>query len=111
MIFSSRSQGAWAQGPVAIPALRSLRTGDAQWIERGVRDFAAEWSVERHYDYEGYLSLVITGPDDEAIHMVSGTAGRMELATLRGETLRTLGTFSAVPELLGRLEQELRLLV
>ncbi|GAC1346355.1 MAG: hypothetical protein NVSMB18_28330 [Acetobacteraceae bacterium] len=92
------------QGPAPIRALRSLRPQQADRVAKAVMTWPMAWSVERHDDYDGYLSILVSavghGP---RTFLISGMVNAIELFELRQEQLFSLGRFEAIDGVIGRL--------
>ena len=88
------------QGPVVIRQLRSITLAQAGTVARAVATLSAAWRVERHDDYDGYLSLVISQDDDDEAptFAISGEADRIELCEVRDDALHAWGCFNTIDE-------------
>ncbi|GAC1584461.1 MAG: hypothetical protein NVS3B5_19080 [Sphingomicrobium sp.] len=95
MIFLS--QHAPKQGPAIIRAFRSLTRDQAVVLAQAISSAPGKWSVDCHYDYDGYLSLMISssGQSTPTI-LVSGTTDQIEIAELNEDDLRTVGRFACI---------------
>ncbi len=110
MIHSSPLYLTPEQHPVTIRAIQSLTQSQADAVSRAVGALSAEWSVDQHEDYEGYLSLVVSRDDQKSTgptFLISGSVDRIELAELRADELHRLGNFSAIDELIAELARTL----
>ena len=109
MIQTGQIDRAWELGPVTIPALRSLTRQAFDAVVTAVAELPGAWLAEPHYDYDGYLSILISPEDDSDApsYLISGQAGQIELAQLQGDQLHTLGQFehmeAMTPELVRAL--------
>lgn len=98
------------QGPVTIQALRSLSRQQAERIRRTVADVSGRWAMESHYDYEGYLSILLSPAElgrEYPVHIVSGTIARIEVSTMDGDTLHQLGAYATIGQAAVRLRAAL----
>ncbi len=94
------------QHPVTIWASQSLTPSQADAVSQAVDALSADWSVDQHQDYEGYLSLVVSRDGQKGIgptFLISGLVDRIELAELRADELHRLGNFNAIDELIAEL--------
>lgn len=92
------------QGPAPIRALRSLRPQQADRVAQAVMAWPGAWSVERHDDYDGYLSMLVSAVSPvPRTFLVAGVADSIELLELRQESLFSLGRFDTVDGMVGRL--------
>jgi hypothetical protein len=81
----------------SVRALSSLTRRDAAAVRATVRATGDVYSVEEHDDYDGYLSLLLTPPQErQAAFLVSGRTGAVDLAEIRGDTMVALGRFPSV---------------
>ena len=86
-----------ASTDIAIRAFRSLTRQDADAVRSTVRAAATGYTVQEHDDYDGYLSLLLTPPDDSAAsYVVAGRTGAVDIATLRDDDMAPLGTFPSI---------------
>lgn len=88
--------GSYEHSPVTIRALRSLAPQALDEVSDAVRDLPGRWALERHEDYDGYLSLLVSpeGDSDMPTYLISGKIGAIELARFQGEELQALGLFN-----------------
>jgi hypothetical protein len=110
MIHIGQINQAWEQGPVTIRALRSL-TGDAfQALSDAIAELQGGWILERHDDYDGYLSLLIspTSEINAPTYFISGQLGHIELAQFQGDELHALGRFKDIEATTAELVRALR---
>jgi hypothetical protein len=87
------------QGPVAIRALRSLRSDDTETVIHAIAAAGKGWSVQVCDDYDGYRSILVEPKDESAAHpayLISGTVNWIELAEIRNDELSTVGAFDNV---------------
>jgi hypothetical protein len=103
--------GVYEPNPVTIRALRSLTPQALDAVGDAVRDLPGQWALERHEDYDGYLSLLISSESDSGMpaYLISGKIGDIELAQFDGNQLHTLARFDDIEattaELVRLLEQ------
>jgi hypothetical protein len=85
------------QGPAIIRAFRSLTQDQAATLAQAAFTAPGEWSVECHYDYDGYLSLMVspTGRSTRTI-LISGTTDQIEIAEVDEDEIRPLGRFACI---------------
>lgn len=80
-----------------IRALRSLTRRDADAVRSTVRAAATGYTVQEHDDYDGYLSLLISPPNDSASsYVVAGRTGAVDVAALQNDDMAPLGTFPSI---------------
>lgn len=92
------------QGPVIIRRLRSISPAQADIVAQAVATVAAEWRVESHDDYDGYLSIVISSDDEDApTFAISGRTNAIELCEMRDDALQARGCFCAMDDTAGAL--------
>ena len=63
------------QGPEVISALRSLTRQQADVITQALSTVPGGWQSECHDDYEGYLSILVSGPEadpESPSYLISG---------------------------------------
>jgi hypothetical protein len=98
MIHTDQINQAWEQGPVTIRALRSLTDHAFAAVSDAIAELQGGWTLERHDDYEGYLSLLISPESgiDAPSYFISGQLGYIELAQFQGDELHTLGRFGDI---------------
>lgn len=110
MIHTGQIDRAWEQGPVTIRALRSLTRQAFEAVSNVISDLPGQWTLERHDDYEGYLSVLISpeGEADAPTFLISGQVGQIELAQFQGDQLRTLGRFEDLEATIAELARALR---
>jgi hypothetical protein len=90
--------GAYEHSPVTICALRSLTPQALDAVGDAVRDLPGRWTLERHEDYDGYLSLLVSPEDDchRSTYLISGKIGDIELARFEDEQLHALARFEDI---------------
>lgn len=79
-----------------IRALSSLTRRDAAAVRATVRAAGNFYAVEEHDDYDGYLSLLLTPPQEGATYLVSGRTGAVDLAAVRGDSMTALGCYPSM---------------
>jgi hypothetical protein len=94
------------QGPAPIRALRSLRPQQADRVARAVMAWPAAWTVERHDDYDGYFSILVSADHGKRTFLISGLVDDIELFDVAQENLLSLGRFASIEALIGRLAME-----
>ncbi len=101
---SSTPQQQFEQGPVVIRPLRSLTSAQAYVVEQAMNALTVPWRVERHDDYDGYLSVVVSSDTPNApTFAISGTIDRIELAEVRNDDLQAHGSFSSIDDAVAAL--------
>jgi hypothetical protein len=111
MIHTDQIDQAWEQGPVTIRPLRSLTQQAFDAVREAIGGMPGNWTLERHDDYEGYLSILIS-PESEAdvpSFLISGQVGLMEVAKFQGDELHTLGRFESLEATIAELVRALTL--
>jgi hypothetical protein len=110
MIHTDQIDRAWEQGPVTIRALRSLTRQAFEAVSDAISDVPG-MTLERHDDYEGYLSVLISSEagTDAPSYLISGQVGRIELAQFQGDELHTLGRFEDIEATTAELVRALKL--
>jgi hypothetical protein len=86
--------------PPPIPALRSLLEGHFLVAELQADKLIGEWSVEKHRDYDGDLSIIILPEEDAAAATFCIHRDRtgIHLKASRCDRMETLGTFDSVTD-------------
>lgn len=80
-----------------VRALSSLTRRDAAAVRATVRAAGNVYAVEEHDDYDGYLSLLLTPPQEGgASSLVSGRTGAVDLAAVQGDSMTALGCYPSV---------------
>jgi len=85
----------------SIPALRSLREGHFLVAELEADKLVGEWSVEKHRDYDGDLSIVIFPQEEDAASAtfcIHRDRMGIHLKACRCDRMETLGTFESVTD-------------
>ena len=78
----------------------------ASVVERALAALPTPWRVERHSDYDGYLSLVISSEDPEApTFAVSGFVDQLDLSEINNDELRARGQFATIEDTVTALTQ------
>jgi hypothetical protein len=97
-------------GPVVVRALSSLTNHHARQIAEAVQAAAPDWAIDPLDDYDGYLSVLVSMPDEtegQPSYLISGTVQQIELSEVQGDTMRKVGRFEnldqAVDVLIARL--------
>ena len=92
------------EGPVAIRPLRSLTSSHACVVHQAMDARPVPWRVERHDDYDGYLSIVVSSDDPNApTFAISGTVDKIELAEMRDDALQAQGSFGSIDDVVAAL--------
>jgi hypothetical protein len=113
MIHTGQIDQAWEQGPVTIRALRSLTQHAFDAVSEAIGGVPGSWTLERHDDYDGYLSLLISPErgSDAPSFLISGQVGLMEVAKFQDDELHTLGQFENLEATTAELVRALTLSV
>ena len=92
------------QFPLIIRALSSIIPEQADLVVDSLAALARSWLVERHDDYAGYMSIVISPDDLDAPSLImSGRGDAIELSEMRDDTLHMRGRFSDIDAAIGAL--------
>src|SRR5579875_3792876 len=85
---------------VRIRALHSLRVKDAETVQHAIAYVPSDWSVQSFDDYDGYLSILVEPRDNsgQPAYLISGTTKQVEMASVHGDDLYTVGRFGMVAE-------------
>ena len=84
-----------------IPALRSLREGHFLVAEMQADKLVGDWSIEKHRDYDGDLSIVILPQEDDAASAafcIHRDRMGIHLKACRCDKMEKLGTFDSVTD-------------
>ena len=103
MMHSNGQAFLWDQTNVTIRAFRSLTQDQIDQIVHGLTAGGSVWAIDRHLDYDGYHSILVTHERTGATFLVSGFSDRIELAELQDDVLRQLGCFSHPDEVIAKL--------
>ena len=101
MINTCYASDSYELGPAVIRALSSLTHDHADKIAESVAAGAPDWDVDRVHEPDGYVAVFVSLKDDmdaRATYWISGTAGRIELSEVHGDTLRELGPFDSLEQ-------------
>ena len=85
-----------------IHALISITLDQAEIIVQAVRAAGLGWDVQTTYDYDGYLSILVTrsiSADKDTTFFVAGTAHRLELFKAYGDTMTSVASFNDAEDL------------
>ena len=92
------------QFPLIIRALSSITPEQADLVADRLAELAGSWLVERHDDYDGYMSIVISAGDiDGPTVIMSGRVDAIDLSEMRDDHLHTHGRFSDMDAAIGAL--------
>ena len=87
------------QDLVTIRRLRSISPAQADVVAQAVAALPAPWRVERHDDYDGYLSVIVSlDKEDASTFALSGKADRIELCEVRDDELHPRGCFGTIAD-------------
>ena len=86
----------WNQTMPVVPALSSLTRANAAHVRAALAS-RSDYAVEEHDDYDGYLSLLLTPAQDcLPAYLLSGRLFAVDLAEIRDDEMRPMGTFDSV---------------
>ena len=104
MTFPSIALPNFEKASLVIRALSSITPEQADLVVDSLATLAGSWFVERHDDYDGYMSIVISPDDFDAPSLImSGKANAIELSEMRDDTLHMRGRFSDIDAAIGAL--------
>ena len=106
MINTRYANDSYDLGPAVIRALSSLTHDQADKIADAVAASAPDWEVDRVHEPDGYVAVFVSLKDDmdaRATYWISGTARRIELSEVHGDTLRELGPFDSLEQAIDAL--------
>ena len=111
MTHTSHISQAYELGPVVIRALSSLTEEHARTVIEAVQARAPEWESDLLYDYNGYLSILVSSKYEvpgQPSYFISGTIQKIDLSEIRDDKVRQLGCFGTVQNTTAALIAEMR---
>ena len=87
----------YKQDFVVIRPLSSITSAQAETVAQAVAALPEPWVAERHDDYDGYLSIIISSADTDApTFAVSGKVDHIELSEIHNDDLIARGCFVTI---------------
>ncbi len=82
---------------MVIRPLRSITSAQADTVAQAVAALPGPWVAERHDDYDGYLSIIVSSTDADApTFAVSGRVDHIELSEIHDDDLFARGCFTTI---------------
>ena len=99
MTYHSKQRLGGQVPDVTVPALHSLTRSDVDAAQAALMDLGHGWSFETARDYDGDLSIMISGPYDENLTFVlNGSRGGIRLGRVIRDTWDHLGCYTSVKD-------------
>lgn len=95
MTYPGLTVSDFPEAPV-IRAFRSITPAQANVVAQALAS-SGPWTVERHDDYDGYLTIVVSPvAPDAATFAISGTVNDIALSEMHDDELQPRGRFNTI---------------